>query len=250
MSGKGIIFPNNYNVTNDFNEFNWTISSNKNKTFKLNVYIGKLHGYVYNLGIYDGEQQIAVLGVRDRMIDYVFYSDSNKVLINYKFDLKCVVGRCYNFSSFYIGYEELDRDISPDQIKQTSTCNDFIQTHSQDSVYYHTIVSPWMSLTPKAYGSNLNCSWTVARNATAGKRVHVIVYIRGIGKNDILSIYSGNYTNKILLNSYTNTYPSFGLEYKSYTFNSNAWNHFITFNSDYKNSGTGFLLLFTETNIY
>merc|ERR1719354_811392 len=101
-----------------------------------------------NLGIYDGQKQIAGLTRYDRLIDYVFYSDSNEVHINYKFHSSCLGGSCFNYSSFYIKYEELDNDISPDQIKQTSTCNDFQFHHYTKN--YSTISSPWIGLNPKA----------------------------------------------------------------------------------------------------
>ena len=243
---KKIIFPKSYNVTNGLNELNWTLSSNINKTFKLKVYIGNLHGYMNILGIYDGEHQIAGLTESDKLIDYVFYSDSNRVLINYKFDSNCVGLSCFDYSSFYIEYEELDKNVSPDEIVQTSTCNDFGYRYRQSSFMYYTIASPGISQSRKAYGSNLNCNWTVSHKATTGKGTSGTVYIYGLGQNDYLSIYSGNYTNKVLLNSYTNTYPSFGTFHKYYSITSKAWDHLITFSSDYKNSGRGFFLVFRE----
>ena len=115
-------------------------------------------------------------------------------------------------------------DLSPDEIKQTSTCNDFL--FRQYKINYYTIQSPFLGQNRYAYGSNLNCSWTIALNATACKRVGVWVDSYGTSKNDILSIYSGNYASKVLLNSYTNTYPSFnryGITYKAYRFISDAW---------------------------
>ena len=199
------------------------------------------------LGIYDGEHQIAGLTQNDKLIDYVFYSDSNKVLINYKFDSNCVGLSCFDYSSFYIEYEELDKTISPDEIVRISTCNEFSYRYRQSSFMYYTIASPGISQSRKAYGSNLNCNWTVSHEPTAGKYTGVTIYMYGLGRNDYLSIYSGNHTNKVLLNSYTNTYPSFGTFHKYYSITSKAWDHLITFSSDHKNSGRGFFLVFRET---
>ena len=243
-SGKGIIFPTNYNITYGFNEFNWTLSSNENKIYKLKVYIGNVHGYRHNLGIFDGGQRIAGLTSIDRLIEYVFYTDSNEVGISYKFDSNCAWG-CFNYSSFYIEFEEVDKETKPEEEKQTSTCDDFqITTGLTENSY--RLSSPALRRTKvdKAYGSNLNCSWMISQTPTPGKRAWVSVYSYGIGKNDNLTIYSGDYSSNVFLHERSNTYPLYVRSFIYTGLYSGTWSHLITFESDHKNSGAGFYVDF------
>ena len=119
VSGKGIIFPKNHNIVEGLNEFNWTLKSHESKKFKLKVYVGNFFGnlnFRNNLAISDGGEQIAGLIHVDNTIEFIFYSDSSKVLINYKFDSACAAGCYFNYSSFFVEHEELDTDVSAEDV--------------------------------------------------------------------------------------------------------------------------------------
>ena len=156
---------------------------------------------------------------------------------------------------FFIEYQELDTDKTPEEVKQTFTCNDFKIMNLTQNRYLLASLENYMQYSGysfsvrKGYGSNLNCSWTILQTPEAGKRVAVQVRIFGLVKNDILRIYLGNYSNNVLLGEYTNTFLPYGRGAVSYRFYSDTWNNTVTFTSDFKNSGAGFDLLFYKVKV-
>ena len=97
----------------------------------------------------------------------------------------------------------------------------------------------------KTYSSNLKCNWTISLTPKPGKRVNVGVYVYGLGKNDNLTIYSGDYSSNNLIGDFTNIFRYYET-FRHYFYISDAWTFLITFNSDYKNGGRGFFVTFNE----
>ena len=210
------------------NVFYWTLKSVDSKKFKLKVYFNNFVGNLNSdyIGIYDdeGKYQIAGLSYRQRNSEYIFYSDSNQILINCSFSIDKYYH--YNYPSFYIEYEEINK---PYIVEQTSTCNDFYYYQNTEHPYFEIWTPNYRKSSLPAYGNILNCSWSF--NLSPGKRFEVNVIVYSIGKNDILSIYEGNSTkNSSPIKTFTKMFPPYANSnyyFISYKFYSYSDYHFI-----------------------
>ena len=252
---KGIIFAPNHNIINGINDYNWTLKSNENRKFKVKVNFGHyIHWSIDYISIYDGNYTNKIAGItnNDYNTEYIFYSDTNQVLINYNFDGSNFYHQTFfNYSSFYIQFEEI---YEPYTIEQTSTCEDFMfYDGTQGNNIYTYLYTPhsWVTTYAFSYGNNLSCNWSIP--LSPGKRFRIAMAVFAIGKDDVLSIYDGSSAeNSSLIVSYTNSFPPYAEsdrhDYKVYNFYSET-DKFITFTSDYKNSGQGFNIIFTEEDL-
>ena len=230
------------------NEFNWTLKSTNNKKFKLKViFFNFLHfgDYANYIAIYDGEQknQIGGLGhYEDHNIEYIFYSESDQILISCNFTFDPLYYNSYDYPSFYIEYEELDE---PYIIEQTSTCDKFHISPRYEYIWTPNFHSTYRLKFPP-YGNNLNCSWSY--QLSPDKRFFVDIRVYAIGPNDVLSIYTGNSAkNYSLVNTHTNFLPPLNTLVTSYYFYSET-DLYVTFKSDKANSALGFMIFIDEVD--